>query len=158
MNEGAGFVQFTPNGPGAATLQNLTLSIIACGVSAESLRRYHTGYTSYRYQYAGNFSNVSPVWWFGAYHSSELPLLFGTHDEYRARSTPEEWATSYAMQAFWLSFASDPSAGPRWLAPNGSYVAWPKFQPGNASMALFAEGETLVRWVAPERIDNECPR
>ena len=34
-NEGAGFVSYTPNGPGAATLFALTNAIIACPVSQE---------------------------------------------------------------------------------------------------------------------------
>ena len=68
-NEGAGFVPFTPNGPGAAVLYTTTQTIIACPVAAEIANRVEFGYTTYRYQYAGNFSNVSPLPWMGAYHS-----------------------------------------------------------------------------------------
>jgi len=60
--------------------------------------RNRIGLPTYRYQYAGNFSNVSPVSWMGAYHSSELPLLFGTHDEFRGPSTPFEYQVSYTME------------------------------------------------------------
>lgn len=57
------------------------------------------GLPTYRYQYAGNFSNISPVSWFGAYHSSELPLLFGTHDQvFDGPSTAFEYNVSHAMQ------------------------------------------------------------
>lgn len=42
----------------------------------------------------------------GASHSSELPLLFGTHALYRGNSSELEWATSEAMQDAWLAFAS----------------------------------------------------
>lgn len=44
----------------------------------------------------------------GAYHSSELPLIMGTHPNYRGPSTPLEYATSHAMQDAWVAFASDP--------------------------------------------------
>lgn len=47
----------------------------------------------------------------GAYHSSELPMLFGTHPNYRGPSTPLEYATSHAMQDAWVAFASDPVTG-----------------------------------------------
>jgi cholinesterase len=50
--------------------------------ATESVRvRQETGLLSYRYQYAGNWTNISPEPWMGAYHSSELPLLMGTHPD-----------------------------------------------------------------------------
>ncbi|KAK4991545.1 hypothetical protein LTR50_001739 [Elasticomyces elasticus] len=98
-NEGAGFVAFTPNGPGAAALHAITQRVIACPVALEVSNRVLVGLPTYRYQYAGNFSNVSPVGWMGAYHSSELPLLFGTHYEYGpGLSTPFEYDVSHAME------------------------------------------------------------
>jgi len=53
---------------------------------------------TYRYQYLGNFTNVSPLPWMGAYHSSELPLLFGTHYEFRGNSTEYEYQVSHFME------------------------------------------------------------
>lgn len=47
----------------------------------------------------------------GAYHSSELPLLCGTHPNYRGPSTQLEYATSHAMQDAWVAFATDPVSG-----------------------------------------------
>lgn len=47
----------------------------------------------------------------GAYHSSELPLLMGTHPDYRGPSTSLEYATSHAMQDAWVAFARDPVHG-----------------------------------------------
>ncbi|OTA26318.1 hypothetical protein BTJ68_10564 [Hortaea werneckii EXF-2000] len=61
--------------------------------------RETAGLTTYRYIYSGNFSNVSPLPWMGAYHSSELPMIFGTHYEYRGNSTPFEWEVAHTMQA-----------------------------------------------------------
>jgi carboxylesterase type B len=163
-NEGAGFVPFTPAGPGAATLFNTTENIIACPVGSEVKRRNAGGLTTYRYQYAGNFSNVSPVPWFGAYHSSELPILFGTHYEYRGNSTPFEWDVSFAMEAMWLSFAEDSSRGPARLSvgaassnPNNqSYFAWPEFEQGSSNMLLFAEDNEVMQLVSSDRIDDHC--
>lgn len=52
----------------------------------------------------------------GAYHGSELPMLFGTHGNYRGNSTEFEIAVSTAMQDAWVAFASNPEdlAGQQW--------------------------------------------
>lgn len=134
-------------------------------MAVEVKNRNLAGLTTYRYQYAGNFSNISPLPWFGAYHSSELPMVFGTHYEYRDASTQFQWDVSYAMQALWLSFAEDPSRGPARLALDGvaanpnnsSYFAWPTFQQGSSNMLLFAENHTVMQLVTSGRIDDYCP-
>ncbi|CZR66959.1 related to triacylglycerol lipase V precursor [Phialocephala subalpina] len=156
-NEGAGFVSYTTNGPGAAALFATTESIIACPLAKEVRTRNLVGLPTYRYQYAGNFSNISPVDWMGAYHSSELPLLFGTHDQvFKGPSTAFEYNVSHTMEALWLSFASNPSGGPaRWTKETG-YFAWPQYEQTSSSMLLFASGETVQQLVTAERIDGNC--
>ncbi|KAI5194626.1 chlorogenic acid esterase precursor [Aureobasidium subglaciale] len=160
-NEGAGFVPFTPAGPGNATLVNTTLSIIACPVARDVARRdiNPSLYPTYRYLYTGNFSNISPVSWFGAYHSAELPLLFGTHDEYGpGNSTSFEYAVSQTMEALWLSFAENPAAGPkRFNSSDGGYFAWPQFRQNASDLVVFAEGgKTLQLAEAGPRVDDLC--
>lgn len=73
--------------------------------------------------YAGNFSNISPYPWMGAYHSSELPLVFGTYGDFRGNGTQFQKDTSETMQDFWLAFALDPENG---LQQKG----WPKYSSG----------------------------
>ncbi|BCS20354.1 uncharacterized protein APUU_20786A [Aspergillus puulaauensis] len=163
-NEGAGFVPFTPTGPGDEALFNSTMSTIACPVAEEAKNRDLAGLTTYRYEYAGNFSNISPLPWFGAYHSSELPLLFGTHSQYGGPSTRFEWDVSYAMQALWLSFVEDPARGPVRLAldgvkanPDKSVVfEWPAFEAGSEDLLLFADDGKIIQVVDSGRIDDYC--
>ncbi|KAF8859456.1 carboxylesteras-like protein [Acephala macrosclerotiorum] len=156
-NEGAGFVTYTQNGPGAAVLFEVTQAYIACPLAAEVRTRNLVGLPTYRYQYAGNFSNISPVPWMGAYHSSELPLLFGTHDQvFKGPSTAFEYNVSHAMEALWLSFASNPSRGPATWTKETGYLAWPQYQQNSSSMLLLASGETLQQLVTGERIDGNC--
>ncbi|PQE07358.1 chlorogenic acid esterase precursor protein [Rutstroemia sp. NJR-2017a WRK4] len=163
-NEGAGFVPYTPSGPGSSVLFNTTNNIIACPVAQNVRTRNLANLTTYRYQYAGNFSNISPVSWFGAYHSSELPLLFGTHYEYRANSTPFEYSVSKALQALWLSFAENPGRGPVRLALGGAegnpgnetLFRWPEFKRGEENMLVVAEGDVLFDLVSGDRIDKYC--
>ncbi|KAJ5814938.1 hypothetical protein N7474_006715 [Penicillium riverlandense] len=162
-NEGAGFVSFTPNGPGPAALASAT-KIVSCGVSEEVKNRNGGDIPTYRYEYAGNFSNVSPLPWFGAYHSSELPLVFGTHYEYGGPSTSFEWDVSYAMEALWLSFAENPTRGPARLAigdvaanpTNSSYFSWPRSQQSSSNMLLFADNNEVMQLVSSESSDVSC--
>lgn len=91
-------------------------------VDNNNSRRDEFGYTTYRYLYAGNFSNISPLPWVGATHSgmnplslsfdlmttlthfiAELPILFGTHYEYRENSTDFEWEVADSMQGMFSS-------------------------------------------------------
>jgi len=74
----------------------------------------------YCYTFNGNFSNITPRYWLGAMHScesfqfhpayrsqrqtdarssvAEIPLVFGTHYQFRGNSTELEWQTSYSME------------------------------------------------------------
>jgi carboxylesterase type B len=53
----------------------------------------------------------------GVYHSSEIPLVFGTYP--RVNDTKEEIQLSRFMQHAWACFAKNPTAGPGWkLYPN----------------------------------------
>ncbi|KAI1340059.1 Alpha/Beta hydrolase protein [Xylariaceae sp. FL0016] len=151
-NEGAGFGTFSPDGltPGQ---YELGLAIETCPVSAEVEKRVKYGLTTYRYEYAGNFSNISPRGWIGASHSSELPLIFGTHYEYRGNSTEFEWEVSDAMQALWLSFATDPSVDPT----NGGDITWPKYAGANSStLAHLATDDEVVQWRLGSTVNNLC--
>lgn len=156
---------FTPAGPGAEALFTSTMSTIACPVGEEAKSRALAGLTTYRYEYAGNFTNISPLPWFGAYHSSELPLLFGTHSQYGSPSTQFEWDVSYAMQALWLSFVEDPVRGPVRPALDGvtghpdrseTFFEWPAFEAGSGDLLLFAEDGKVTQVVDSGRIDGYC--
>lgn len=83
------------------------LNFFFCPAHRTALLRQQAGQTTFRYYYNGNFSNIAPRYWQGAFHSSELPLLFGTFDDYRGQSTDLERETSHAMQDAWVVFARD---------------------------------------------------
>lgn len=69
---------------------------------------------------------MSPRGWMGAYHAAELPMIMGTHPNFRRdkdtgtgtamdtdtdMSTPAEYATSAAFQDAYAAFARDPARG-----------------------------------------------
>ncbi|KAK2598351.1 hypothetical protein N8I77_011771 [Diaporthe amygdali] len=137
-NEGASSGVFNEtSGPSQATKDGFQAAI-GCPVVLEASNRAKFGYPTYRYFYEGNFTNISPLPWVGAAHSSELPLLFGTHYEYRGNSTEFEWETSYGLEALWLSFASNSSADPT----DGASITWPKYSEDTDSLAVFAANDT----------------
>ena len=105
--------------------------------------RIAQGVSVYRFLYSGNYTNISPKPWMGTWHSTELPLLFGTHTNYRGNSTPLEYETSTAMQDSWLSFAES-----RGQQPRLGRESWPMFEdPQSGVVAGFGS-------VVPVNIEN----
>lgn len=88
--------------------------------------------------------------------SAELPLVFGTHYEFRGNSTPFEWEVATFMQGLWLSFAADSSRQPRASMPDGSSFTWPYYHMDKATMAEFASDDTVVKTIGSAFIDDKC--
>ncbi|KAK8052005.1 hypothetical protein PG993_003390 [Apiospora rasikravindrae] len=125
--------------------------VIVCPTIDEIRGRFEAGLTTYRYFYSGNFSNITPASWLGATHSSELPLIFGTHHQYNHNSTEFEWNVSHAMQDLWLSFATNPDA-----APTSDLFKWPKYDPAADTVASFASADDVVVRLDGHGIDDIC--
>jgi len=104
--------------------------------------------TTYRYLYGGNSSSIAPRWWQVAFHSADLPLVFGTPSIARSNSTPFEAAVSEQMQDYWLAFAKDPVHG---LPAKG----WHGYH-GNidGESALFGWGDNVVRPIADSELES----
>lgn len=107
----ADFKAGDPNGPNATAGLEWDLVLFSCPATSTVRFRQQTGLTAFRYVYHGNFTNVSPAQWMGPYHGAELPILMGTHPNFRGNSTPEEYATSHAFQDAYVAFARDPENG-----------------------------------------------
>ncbi|KAI0392837.1 triacylglycerol lipase FGL5 [Xylariaceae sp. FL0594] len=73
------------------------------------------GAVTYRHLYAGNFSDVAPRPWLGAYHTADLPLVFGTYgtEGGLVKGTSFEKRVSERMQDLYLEFLRDPADGLR---------------------------------------------
>ncbi|KAL4933180.1 Alpha/Beta hydrolase protein [Aspergillus undulatus] len=137
-NEGASFGTFNASGESPENYQ-AGLNTITCPVACEVRNRLNNNFTTYRYLYSGNFSNISPLPWVGAAHSAELPLIFNTHWLYRDDSTPYEYKVGFAMQDLWLSFARNSSANPT----NRYGFTWTKGRLEGETMAVFAANGTI---------------
>ena len=154
-NEGVVAVPYpgTPGSSAAGQPPNQTVVNFAsllyflCPAVQTSVLRAKLNLTTYRIQYAGNFSNVSPRPWLSAYHLSDLPPVFGTHGDFRGSSTPEEVAVSESMQNHVFMQMQDPSA-------RLDGVEWPSYKEGDA--LVFGLNGTIVQRVSVSEIDNAC--
>ncbi|KAB2110991.1 hypothetical protein AG0111_0g796 [Alternaria gaisen] len=72
------------------------------------------GIPTWRYYYNASFVNTQAYPQLGAYHASEIPLVFRTYE--RANTTTQEYALAQFMQSTWARFAKNPYAGPGWNA------------------------------------------
>lgn len=72
----------------------------------------------WRYRYDASFPNTELFPNAGAYHSSEIPYVWGTYplENDLGPATPTQVALSKYMQGVWAGFAKNPSAGPGWPA------------------------------------------
>ncbi|KAH7035827.1 Alpha/Beta hydrolase protein [Microdochium trichocladiopsis] len=149
-NEGAGFGTFSPDGMTPGQYQT-GLNAITCPTAREASNRAKYGQVTYKYLYGGNFTNISPRPWIGATHSAELPLLFGTHYEFRGNSTEFEWDVAGLMQGLWLSFARNPKKDPS----HGSFT-WPKYDLDANTLVEFAVDDVKVQLASRKVVDTEC--
>ncbi|KAK4861826.1 hypothetical protein LT330_003861 [Penicillium expansum] len=103
------------------TIHALTQRIYNCPLRESVRIRLSQHVPTWRYLYHGNFTNLSPTPWLGAYHGAEIPIVFGTYDKSKAiPSSAREVEVSEYMQGAWVAFAKDPRMGLR-------KYGWPQF-------------------------------
>ncbi|KAF4549769.1 Carboxylesterase-like protein 5 [Elsinoe fawcettii] len=69
---------------------------------------------SWRYYFNASFANTQALPNLGAYHASEIPIVFRTYDKFN--TTVQEYALTQYMQSVWGRFARNPQGGPGWNA------------------------------------------
>ncbi|KAK6207293.1 hypothetical protein LQW54_007251 [Pestalotiopsis sp. IQ-011] len=104
------------------------------------------GIPSWRYFFNASFVNSELVP--GAYHASEIPLVFGTYQ--RDNSTAFQASLSDGMSQAWANFAKDPTKGPGWS--QDGVALWG----GGAAPGESDEGRTTVTLTKPSGIDARC--
>lgn len=144
-NEGAAMAPYPPTN--ATERDEGTRLLFLCPASTSSRLRSEDNAVTYRFEYAGNFSNVSPKPYLGAYHDSDLAMLFGTHSDFRGKSTNFEYEVSESMQDHFLAFMKDPANGPRGLG-------WVPYSEGQ--ILQFGKDDVVVREMSIAAIDGVC--
>jgi acetylcholinesterase len=149
VDEGGVFLPYNRTfGPDQKIADAITIQSFVCTAAQTTRDRFASNATTFRYLYGGNFSNIAPQLWQGAYHQADMPLIFGTHSIARSNSTPFEVAVSEQMQDYWLAFAQDPVKG---LPQAG----WESYEPaGNA--VLIGYKDKVVQPLAESALEAPC--
>ena len=147
--EGTAFVPYNQTyGPNTTLADAATASIFHCPAVKTTRDRYAANATTFRYLYAGNFSNISPQPWEGAYHSSDLPLYFGTYGIARGNGTAFERAVSEKVQDYYLAFAKDPVHG----LPE---MGWEAYKPNGEAVLIAYDGK-VVQGIEQSTLEKPC--
>ncbi|ETS84104.1 hypothetical protein PFICI_02129 [Pestalotiopsis fici W106-1] len=150
LDDGIPFVTYSPEGVNQTLAYEVTTQYFFCPTFKSANNRVAAGAPVFRYEYSGNFSNISPKPWMGAWHNSELPLLFGTHANYRGPSTTLEIETSIALQDAWLSLVADGAAGPVALG-------WPLYNRDAGSLLREFGKDVAAQTTSFEDWESTCP-
>jgi cholinesterase len=105
-------------------------NIMTCGSRDAARARTTAGVKAWRYRYYGEWPNqaISPT--AGAYHGSEVPIVFGTAEYLTGtKNTPDEVAVMKTIGHAWAEFAKDPVNGLQKLN-------WPVFDESSESCPL----------------------
>lgn len=129
----------------------MTDLIFTCSTSTLSSFLALNGYTTYRYRYDASFPSASIFANSGAYHTSEIPEVFGTYpiSNQFGTVTTQQIDLSAFMQKTWAGFAKNPSGG----------VGWPKIGSalGKELGLLGSDGSSGVNVVNTLVADYPCP-
>lgn len=103
---------------------HITKLLLQCPISQVAHANVKAGSPTYRYYFNATFPNTQSRYTLpalnitnvGAYHTSEIPLIFGNYDVFGGNVTNEEVALSQFMQRSWADFVKDPFAteAPGW--------------------------------------------
>jgi carboxylesterase type B len=148
--EGSSLLPFTPDGPpgGQAAIDGFTKNFGTCSTANGALARKNLDVPVWRVRYFGQWPNLNPFSWLGAYHSADIPMIFGTSD-LRGADTELEKATSKYYQDAWVAFAKDPVNG---LVKYG----WPKYDPGAETLVKLGNGSAEAIFAKGDLFDTGC--
>lgn len=109
------------------------------------------GYSTWRYRFDASFPTTNSFANAGAYHTAEIPEVFGTYPlaNQFGTVTKQQIDLSAYMQKVWANFAKNPAGG----------VGWPKV--GSALTMelglLGSQGSSGVRVISNLVADYPCP-
>ncbi|MCJ1375142.1 hypothetical protein MMC20_006376 [Loxospora ochrophaea] len=130
----------------------LTLVVWTCPVEVAANYRVAHDLPIWRYRYFGNFPNLELSAYSGAYHASDISVVFGTSEDYSGgANTPYETAVSAYMRKAWATFAKDPENGLRGYG-------WPEFNESDTTLIRLAYNSSTNASIAlPDLYDYPCP-
>ncbi|KAF4819254.1 Acetylcholinesterase [Colletotrichum siamense] len=118
-DEGTAVALYNPEGPDPTVVERITKGYFL-GPMVKMARARSVHAPTFRFLFkdfappgSSSFPNISPRPWLRAYHSSDMPLVFGTHSWARGPSTALEEKVSKAWQDLYVAFAEDGQDGLR---------------------------------------------
>ncbi|KIJ50906.1 hypothetical protein M422DRAFT_244855, partial [Sphaerobolus stellatus SS14] len=104
--------------------------VFSCPAGTTTLDHVNANVPVFRYRYDGIFPDISHQSDLRAFHSSEIPIVFGTYNlsPFGPPTSAEITLSSY-VQGAWVAFARDPVNG---LVNFG----WPRYNPVTNSLVL----------------------
>jgi hypothetical protein len=138
------------DGPSEDLVVSLTLTAV-CAVHNTSVFRDNADLATYRYEWPGNFSNIAPVSWLGAYHYSDLYMFFGTYLIAPGEIPELEVESSERMQDLLFDFANDPASLPS--------KGWPEYETnaeGGGQLARFGANGQAFQIVGGDVVEGAC--
>ena len=137
-------------GPSPELITQSTLSSV-CAAYNSTIYRAEDHLVTYRYQWAGNFTNISPIDWLGAYYYSDLYMLFGTYLIAPDPISELEVRRSERMQDLLYEFVAHPLSLPE--------HGWPRDHGGSSvggSIARFGADGEVLQIVDGNDVDGAC--
>ncbi|KAK2047647.1 carboxylesterase [Colletotrichum somersetense] len=125
-----------------------------CPAARRAARAVSARHPTWRYRYFGNFPNMAVTTTppSGAWHASELPVLFDTVPQTDVKSTEQEIAVGKYMRGAWAAFAKDTKSG---LLEYGG--EWPKYQINDTTLNRISFGNQTGTNLAPaDSYDGLC--
>ncbi|KAF4448610.1 alpha beta-hydrolase [Fusarium albosuccineum] len=141
---------FDGSAPNQTEVGLLTDEVFNCRARIASQARHNLNSSIWRYRYYGEWPNLNPLPWLGAYHASDIPMVFGTSDLYGGSNTPEEADWSKYMQAAWAAFTKDPKHGL-------TRLGWPRYNEDEKTLVkLGVDGSARVVLAPGSEGDEGC--
>ncbi|KAI2616833.1 alpha/beta-hydrolase [Hypoxylon sp. NC1633] len=138
-------------GPDQADVDKGTLDDFICPAWNSSNARAVNNLTTYRYLYAGNYSNLTPFSWMGAYHGADLPMIFGCYN-LTGDATDFQQRVAESMQDYVFAFLADPENGLKNLGWFPSNTALGR----DAPMVRFGTEDATIQSISTSDVDLAC--
>ncbi|GKT76202.1 carboxylesterase [Colletotrichum tofieldiae] len=127
-----------------------------CPAARRAARAVSAGHPTWRYRYFGDFPNMAVTTTppSGAWHASELPVLFDTVPQTAIKSTSQEIAVGKYMRGAWAAFAKDTTSG---LLNYNCHGTWPTYRiEGTTLNRISFENETGTDLAPGDSYDGLC--
>ena len=155
-NEGATYsISALGYGLNASTYQlgqDFELGSFACPSLFEATKLSQSSLPTWLYRYMADWENTRLYKGSGAWHTTELYMIFGTSEDVTGVAPSEDQKTmSRLFQRAWAVFADDPVAG------LSKVLGWPDFSPGTDSLIrLGYENKPIAEFVEENLYDAPC--